>query len=103
MRLPRPRFTLLRMMVIVAITGVVMGWAVHARNTLREEDNFGYVSLFVECIAMLMLSVFALPIVCAIYLVRQDEAHAARLRRDDVPGDAELLTADGSSPQPESS
>ena len=55
MRLPRPRFTVRRMMVIVAITGVVMGWAVHARNILHEEGDFGYVILFVECIGMLML------------------------------------------------
>jgi hypothetical protein len=98
MRLPRPRFTVRRMMVIVAITGVVMGWAVHARNILHEEDDFGYGILFVECIGMLMLSVFALPMVFVIHLVRQDHAYADRLRRDDVRGDVELVAADDSSP-----
>jgi hypothetical protein len=101
MRLPRPRFTPFRMMVIVAIAGVVMGWAVHARNTLREEDDFGHGILLVECIGMLVLSVFALPIVSAIYLVREDDAYAPRLRRDDVSEEVELLTADGTSPKPE--
>jgi hypothetical protein len=83
MRLPRPRVTLFRMMVIVAISAVVMGWAVHARNVLRGEDDFGYSILFIECIGTLVLSVFALPIVFVIYLVRQDDAYAARLRRND--------------------
>ena len=101
MRLPRPRFTLFRMMVIVAIAGVALGWAVHARNTLREEDDFGYGILLVECIGMLVLSVFALPIVFVIYLVRQDDAYAARLRRNDGPGDVKLVAADDRSPEPE--
>jgi hypothetical protein len=83
MRLPRPRVTIFRMMVIVAISAVVMGWVVHARNVLHEEDDFGYGILFLESIGMLMLSVFALPIVFVIYLVRQDDAYAARLRRND--------------------
>ena len=42
MHLPRPRFTQFGMMIIVAITGVTMGWTVHARNILHEEDDFGY-------------------------------------------------------------
>jgi hypothetical protein len=101
MRLPRPRFTVRRMMVIVAITGVVMGWAVHARNILHEEGDFGYGILFVECIGMLVLSVFALPMVFAIYLVRQGDAYAAQLRRDDPPQDFRLVVPDDSLPQAE--
>jgi hypothetical protein len=40
------------MMVTVAIFALVMGWAVHARNILHEEDDFGYGILFVECIGV---------------------------------------------------
>jgi hypothetical protein len=98
MRLPRPRFTVRRMMVIVAITGMVMGWAVHARNILHEEDDFGYGILFVECIGTLMLSVFALPMVFVIHFVRQDHAYADRLRRDDVPENLHVVAVDDSSP-----
>jgi hypothetical protein len=46
----------------------------------------------------LMLSVFALPMVFVIHLVRQDHAYADRLRPDDVRGDVELVAADDSSP-----
>jgi hypothetical protein len=102
MRLPRPRFTVRRLMIIVAITGVAMGYTVHARNILLEEDDFGLGILFVECIGMLVLSVFALPMVFVIHLVRQDHAYADRLRRDDVAGDIHLGAADDSSPKPES-
>ena len=90
-------------MVIVAITGALMGWAVHARSVLHEDGDFGYGILLVECIGMLVLSVFALPMVFAIYLVRQDDAYAARIRCNDVPEDLHLVAADGSSPQTESS
>ena len=103
MQLPRPRFTVFRMMVTVAITAMVMGWAIHARDVLHEEEDFGYGILFFECIGMLMLSMFALPIVLVIYLVRQDDAYAARLRRNDVPGDFHPVAVADSSSQPESS
>ena len=82
MRLPHPRFTVRHMMVIVAITGVVMGWVVHARNVLHEEGDFGFGILLVECVGTLILSVFALPIVFAIYLVRQGDAYATGPRRN---------------------
>jgi hypothetical protein len=82
MRLPQPRFTVRRMMVTVAITGLLMGWAVHARSVLHEDEDFGFGVLLVECVGTLILSVFALPIVFAIYLVRQGDAYATRPRRD---------------------
>jgi hypothetical protein len=103
MRLPRPRFTVRRMMVTVAIAGVVTGWAVHARNVLHEEGDFGYAILIIECIGMLILSASLLPIAFAIYLVRQDDSYAARLRRNDVPVAFPLVTVEDGSPQSESS
>jgi hypothetical protein len=90
MRLPRPRFTVSRMTVAVAIAGVLMGWAVHARNVLHGDEKLGYGILFIGCIGMLMFSTLAMPIVFVIYLVRQDDVHATRLRRNDVPGDSSL-------------
>jgi hypothetical protein len=71
------------MMVTVAIAGLVMGWAVHARDISHEEDDVGYGMFVVECIGRLVLLLFALPIVFVINLVRQDEVYVARLRRDD--------------------
>ena len=103
MRLPRPRFTMRRMMVTVAIAGLVMGWAVHARHVLRDEDDFGYGILLIECIGVLMLSTFSLPIIFVIYLVRQDDAHAARLRRIEASEGTPMATVDDSVPQPEPS
>jgi hypothetical protein len=82
MRLTHFRFTVRHMMVTVAITGLLMGWAVHARNVLHEDEDFGFGVLLVECVGTLILSVFALPIVFAIYLVRQGDAYATRPRHN---------------------
>jgi hypothetical protein len=103
MRLPHPRFTVRQMMVTVAITGLLMGWVVHARSVLHEDEDFGFGVLLVECVGTLILSVFALPIVFAIYLFRQGDAYATQLRRDDVPRDVKLVAAHDRSPQAESS
>jgi hypothetical protein len=103
MRMARPQFTVRRSMVAVAIAGVVMGWTVHARIVLHEEEDFGLGILFVECIGMLLLSVMLLPVVYVIYLVRKGDAYAARLRRNDVPVAFRLVSDDDASPQPESS
>jgi hypothetical protein len=58
--------------------------------------------LYIECLGMLMVSAIILPIVLVKYLLRQDDAYAARLRRKEVPANFALVSVDDGSPQPES-
>jgi len=69
-------------MVAVAIMAVVMEWAVNVQNVLHEEGDFAYGILFIEGIGMLMLLALLLAIGYVIFLVRHDDAYAARL----IPG-----------------
>ena len=97
MRMHRPRFTMLRMMIIVALTGALMAWAVRVRGVLRGEEELSFSILFS---GMLMLSAVMLLIIFVAFLVGQDFGYAAQLRRSDVPGRFPSVSVDDGSPQP---
>ena len=85
MWLSRARFTLRRLLIVVAIVGLAPGFVIHVQVLINEEDDFAAAILFLEGVAVAILLAITLGIGFLVRSIRRDNDYSIRLGRNDVP------------------
>ena len=92
MRCPLIFFTVRRLMIAVAVVGIVLGLVIHVQFLLKDDKEVAGIILLGEGVAAAILAAIGLGVGFLVRLIHRDHDYAIRLRRNDVPNRVDWLS-----------